>query len=243
MNFIILSADEAKLIEKSIRFFRIVLCLYYFLPNFAVALWNIDALFANENVLVFSGWYPGFDWKNNDRDYWTIFIYQYVGITITGLCNVSIDSYFCFSTYLISAEFEILGNRLMAARDQNFKSAKANLVKHVTTYLEIRGSIENVQKNLALTYFSQVILSGIVIYSCLSVLAKVKNFNFIRYSYNNNANNLYWVDVTIGRTCHLYHQFSVNDDLSFANFLNVLLRPTSNNAKWITFDEILSEIT
>lgn len=104
----------------------------------------------------------------------TIGSFLFIGITITGNLNVSIDSFFCFSMYLISAEFEILGNRLKAIQTKpQIGSIKLELVKHVKIYHDITEIIQEMKNNLALTYFTQLILSGIVVCSCTTGLAKV----------------------------------------------------------------------
>lgn len=173
-EFEILSPHEDESIQKLITIFGIILFLYYLLSNMTITLWNISTLYADEKVLAFSGWYPGFDWEHNQRDYWIIFIYQYIGITITGNLNVSIDSFFCFSMYLISAEFEILGNRLKEIQTKpQIGSIKLEFVKHVKIYNDIIEIIHEMKNNLALTYFTQLILSGIVVCSCTTGLAKV----------------------------------------------------------------------
>lgn len=96
-----------------------IIFVYFFLPNCAAQALGMTPLFTGKTNLMFSGWYPGFDWETNRNDYWTVYAYQYIGILITVNLNVCIDSYYCFVMHTLSAQINIFGHDLSSIQVQS----------------------------------------------------------------------------------------------------------------------------
>lgn len=153
-----------------------VIYVYHMMPQLCVTGWNLEALYSDERKLAYSGWYPGVKWQTDDHDYHYLLAYQFIVISVTGVINMAADSYFILSMFMISIEFELLGERLSAM--QSFRSVsniKEQLVDHMKTLTAIRQLADDVRDTLSWSYFVQVIMSGIVIGSTVQELAKVRS--------------------------------------------------------------------
>lgn len=173
-NFVLESPAEERLVKKRINLFALVMVMYYAMPFMAATGGNIGTILSKERKLTYSGVYPGFDWQNDKKDYWIVFGYQWIGILITGVMDVMVDLYYCFAIYFISIEFEVLGNRLSSIQqiDSN-KITKMLLLKHFKKVDDIRYLIDLVNNSIKWSYFSQIMLSSIVIFATTSELARV----------------------------------------------------------------------
>lgn len=178
-KFELKSLHEEQVATKCFNVFTKTMYTFLVMPHFSLSVLNIATILSEERRLTFIGWYPGFDWENNDRDYWIIYIYQYIGITITATINITIDLFYCFLMYAISVEFEILGERLRSIEMKESSNAtKLDLIEHMETLRGIRSLVDNVKIRLSSSYFCQVILSAIVIFASTERLAKVSNLFF-----------------------------------------------------------------
>lgn len=176
-KFKIKSLHEEEIIEKRIDIFVKLMYIFFVLPHFTISVLNIATILSEERRLTFVGCYPFFDWTNNDRDYWILYFFQYIGITITGIVNITIDLFYCFLMYAISVEFEILGERLKSIEmKQSSNATKLELTDHMETLKSIHSLVNTVKSRLSSSYFSQVIFSAIVIFACTEKLARVSIF-------------------------------------------------------------------
>lgn len=167
------SAEEQK-VENYVNNFAIIVYVYHALPQIAISLWNTEAIFSSERKLAFSGWYPGIDWQHNDHDYNVILTYQVIVISITGFINMAADSYFCLSMYMVSIEYELLGERLSEMQViGSERQTSEKLVGHAKTLQGIWQLTNDIKDTLAWSYFAQVVMSAIVIGSTVQELAKV----------------------------------------------------------------------
>lgn len=193
-SFPLQSMAEERKVEKYVNRIAIIVYIFHSLPQIAIIAWNTDALMAPERKLAYSGWYPGVHWQTNDQQYHYVLAYQFITISVTGFINIACDSYFGLAMYMISIEFELLGERLAAM--QAFSTApksKQQLVDSIKTLQDIRQLSEDVKDTLAWSYFVQVIMSSIVIGSTVQELARVcyfdisiRMFQFIRIITINN---------------------------------------------------------
>lgn len=178
------SVHEETYVQGRIRFFQRIMYLYFFFPNCAAQTLALSAYLLPGNNLVFYGWYPGFDWEHNRRDYLIVYLYQHIGIFITCNINVGIDTYYCFTMHMVSAQFGILGKRLQSLKLKNVAS-RSELLEIIQTHHKIDAAVQSIQKNLLWTYFSQVFLSSIVICSIVKEVASVNKtilYFFERFS-------------------------------------------------------------
>lgn len=171
---------DEPIIRKRARIFQIILYVYFLIPNCAVYTIGLVPLFTGSVNLIFSGYYPGLDWKNNRKDYWSIYVYQYIGIVLTCNINVAIDSYYCFMMHILSTQINIFGHRLSRMKIAN--KEKDSILKTRLEFIEkfhmhqrLNSIFELIQKNLQWAYFCQVLLSGIVICSVTKELTEVSN--------------------------------------------------------------------
>lgn len=152
------SSAEGDYIRKRLRFFQIAVYIYFFLPNCAAQALSINAYMLSGNKLIFSGWYPGFDWQNDQRDYFTILFYQHIGIFLSTNVNMAIDAYYCFVMHMITAQYDIFGKRLRALKVEDLVSA-SKVRKYVETHRNINLMLKTLQQKIQWAYFSQVCFS------------------------------------------------------------------------------------
>lgn len=177
-SFQLQSMAEERKVEKYVNRVAIIIYICHSLPQIAIIAWNAEALLAPERKLAYSGWYPGVNWQTNDQQYHYVLAYQFIVISVTGLINIACDSYFGFAMYMISIEFEFLGERLIAMQEiSTATKTKQQLVESIKTLQDIRQISEDVKDTLAWSYFVQVIMSSIVIGSTVQELARVRDFN------------------------------------------------------------------
>lgn len=177
-SFRLQSMDEEHKVEKYVNRIAIVIYILHSLPQIAIFAWNTEAFLAAEHKLVYSGWYPGINWQENDQAYHYVMAYQVIVISVTGFINMACDSYFGLAMYMISIEFELLGDRLEAMQDiSTSPKTKQQLVESIKTLQDIRQISEDVKDTLAWSYFVQVIMSSIVIGSTVNELARVCDFD------------------------------------------------------------------
>lgn len=187
-GFAIKTFSEHRLAGIRFNVFAKIMYIFFAMPHISISVWNIATVLSDQQRLTFDGWYPGFDWENNSRDYWIIYFYQYIGISVTGCVNITIDLFYCFAMYAISVEFEILGNRLSLIRSENSPIVtKKHIIEHIKTLIDIRHLTDIVKGLLNTSYFSQVVFSAIVIFATTEEMAKVKqNDIFIHFRYFGN---------------------------------------------------------
>lgn len=173
--------NEKRILQRRIKIFQIIIFSYYLFPNLTVHAFGLTPLLNGAKDPIFSGWYPGLDWENSRRDYWFIYLYQYLGIFLTANLNVTIDSYYCFVMHMLSAQINIFRKRLSSIRMTEvddevipIEQVRSNLVQQINDHQRLNSLFELIQRNLQWAYFGQVILSGIVICSVVKELAKVK---------------------------------------------------------------------
>lgn len=181
-QFHLKSAAEERKVENYVNNIAKVIYVYHAMPQIAITLWNFEAILSSERKLAFSGWYPGVDWQHNDQQYHWVLAYQVIVISITGFINMAADSYFCFAMYMISIEYELLGERLSELQlIGSERKTNEQLVAHAKTLQGIWQVTIDVKDTLAWSYFVQVIMSAIVIGSTVQELAKVCRL-FLRFS-------------------------------------------------------------
>lgn len=176
-GFYIKSAREEQILRKRAHIFQILANIYFYNTQVTLNTFTMLSLFGGATELMFSGWYPGFDWQNNRRDFWAVFIYQYIGVIITAGINVAIDSYYCFVMHILSAQANIVGHRMSSMEFDKTKdsiwSVRMNLIQQMTTHQHLNSILAMLQQNVQWAYFSQILLSSIVICSSTREFAEV----------------------------------------------------------------------
>lgn len=177
-DFTFLSASEERPIRKKMDAFMKAMFVYWLITNFAIISWNVNVIMMGSQKLVFSGWYPGFDWENNRFDYWTVFTYQFISLTLTANVNVICDLYYAFAMYVNSLKLQVLGERLSSmqldrANAKSLQLMEETLIGHIKTYQKIGNAINILAQDLKWAYFSQVLLSTLVICAGTNEIAKV----------------------------------------------------------------------
>lgn len=172
-EFEINSHDEQQIMRRRVWMLQIIIFSYCALPNFAAQSYGTAPLFSDKTILAFSGWYPGFDWRNNRRDFWVIFAYQYIGIIFTSNLAAVIDTYYWFLMQMLGTQAKIFGDRLSAIKVRNGENIRRQLIRHIHMHQQLNNTLKLIQKNLQWSYFSQILMSSIVICSTTNELAKV----------------------------------------------------------------------
>lgn len=183
-EFQLKTAKEQETVTYRTRILRNLDYVYFSLANGSLFFTSLTPVVQGTFGLIYSGWYPGFDWENNDRDYWIVYGYQAIGILITANMNLIIDTFYCLMMLMISAHLSILGERMRAivVRDDDINGihhARMELIEQIHTHRRINANFELVGKNLEFSYFFQILLSGIVISSIVLEVARV-NRRFYR---------------------------------------------------------------
>lgn len=157
--------------------FKCVMYAFFCNVQMCVHASGIIILLTGKKNILYSGWYPGFDWEHNRRDFWTIYSYQYIGIFITGCLNVGIDLYYCLLIHVLSAQINIIGHRIKSIQFDDTKSSIADvrleLIQQISTHQQLNSSLRRIQRNVQWAYFAQILLSSIVICSIIRELAEV----------------------------------------------------------------------
>lgn len=170
------SIEEENTINFREKIFRYTMGVYYTFPNLTCITLSIVPLYNGAKGLVFSACTPGFDWKCNRQDYWAVYIYQAVGIMLTGNLNVTIDTYHYYLLHMFSAHINIYGHRLSSIKVENGDSAekiRSVLIKRMHAHQRLNATYELIQKKMQLGYFCQILMSGVVICSTTRELARV----------------------------------------------------------------------
>lgn len=183
-SFRIKSPNEEQILQKRFYVFRILSNLYIWNAQLSLNALTVVTLLSGGTNLLFSGWYPGFDWKNNRRDFWIVFVYQYVGVIITAAVNVCIDSYYCFAMHILSAQANIIGYRMSSIEFDKEKDSiwevRKNLIEQMTMHQHQDTIFGKIEENVRWAYFSQILLSSIVICASIREFADVNTYNRIR---------------------------------------------------------------
>lgn len=177
-EFTLEKVSEVVTVKARIDFLFKAICLYFFVSIMTINALGVNTALNTNNTLLFSGWYPGLDWQYNNRDYWIVFAYQYVGVFITCNLNVGVDSFFCVLLYMVSSQMTILGKRLMIIgklpnRESIFEK-RLKLIENIKTHRNIVSMLEMLQNCLRWAFLSQIGLSVIVICSITNELARVR---------------------------------------------------------------------
>lgn len=181
-EFRLKSSKEENIIQQRALIIRIAYYIYIFSSNITILAYAIIPLLNGAKDLIYSGWYPQIDWQNKRKSYWTVYAYQEIGILITCNLNVTIDSYYCFLMFMLSAQVNILGipqvgnrlSKLQAAKGANsIHQNRLNLIEKIQLHQRLNGTLALIQNNLQWAYFCQVLLSGIVICSVTKEFAMV----------------------------------------------------------------------
>lgn len=171
--------QEKETVAYRTRILRNLDYVYFSLANASLFFTSLTPVVQGTFGLIYSGWYPGFDWENSRRDYWIVYAYQALGILITANMNLIIDTYYCLMMLMISAHLTILGERMKAivVRDDDKSSVnrvRLELIEQIYTHRRINDNFKLIGKNLEFSYFFQILLSGIVISSIVLEVARVK---------------------------------------------------------------------
>lgn len=191
------SAEEQSLVADRLKYFWKVNLFYYVIANWATGTTEIAALFAEETMLPFTGWYPGFDWEHNARDYWTIFVYQSIGMAITCNMSMTVDMYPCFFIYMTSIQLRIVGRRMRAlgreiaethrntsriqSPEQKIKEtekelkATKELIRCIENHQNILRQTEVFQSYFTMPFLSLIAISGTVICCMSNELSRVSH--------------------------------------------------------------------
>lgn len=111
-DFELVNDDELKLLKIYVdRFFKMAL-FYYLAAFYAGCSADIAAAFGSVNELPFSAWYPFFDWKNSNLDFWILVVYQTAGMFVTSMINVTVELFASLLMFMTSFQMEVLGMRL-----------------------------------------------------------------------------------------------------------------------------------
>lgn len=171
---------EQEIMRPRLAFLIKSTIIYFICANTSMNTSALNAAVSENNTLMYSGYYPGMDWKHNLSAYWSVFAYQYFGILFTCQINLSIDTYFCLMMYMLSGQIIILGNRLanMGATTENRKQRtrverRLELIKNIKTHADIAEFIQNLQHCLWWSFFSQLILSAVTVGSVANEILRV----------------------------------------------------------------------
>lgn len=87
------------------------------------------------------------------------------------------DLYYSFVMHILSAQYKILGHRMRSLhfdeKNDSIVDARLNLIRQMHTHQHLNSIFKLIQHNLQWAYFSQIILSSIVICSMTRELAEV----------------------------------------------------------------------
>lgn len=133
------------------RYLKIII-FYYIAVLYASTNADVISALGHNNDLPYSAWYPYFDWKNNNRHFWILFVYQAIGMFITAMVNVSLELYAAMLMIMNSFQMEVLGMRLRKLgytnenvdRNPRFSIAElsdvnSNLIKYAKLHQSIAG--------------------------------------------------------------------------------------------------------
>lgn len=173
-NIDILSASEHNLVDTHMSLYKRMILLFTMFAQVTILGWTFSSVLSPDRQLIFGAWCPGFDWQDSVRDYWTLQTYQCVSAAITACYNITIDMYYCFAMYVISIEFELLGDRFESMQTIEYVGlSRQLLVNHAKTLNGIRSSISVVELCMSWSYVTQVLMSVLCICSTTNELAHV----------------------------------------------------------------------
>lgn len=175
-------ARDEEVLSSRIRLISIAMKAFICNVQICVNATAFIPLLVGTKNLLYSGWYPGFDWENNQRDFWVVYAYQYIGILITGSLNVAIDVYYWFVIYILSGQYNIVGDRIESvqfdATKDSIMKVRLELIQQMETHQCLNSKLKLIQRNIQWAYFAQVLLSSVVICSIIIELAEVNDSFF-----------------------------------------------------------------
>lgn len=110
-QFKIKSSAEQQLFDKRLKMMYMFIVADYGCTNTAHFLTQVKTLLAPIRTIAFPAWHP-FGWENNTRNYWLIFVFQFIAMVITSNIQVVIEMYPNLMLCMITTQFEILSMRL-----------------------------------------------------------------------------------------------------------------------------------
>lgn len=172
------SAKDEEILRERAGVSQMLISVYFCNCNFAVTALLVITLVGGATDLMFSGWYPGFDIDENRLDFWIVFLYQYVGMMITANVNIAIDSYYCFVMHILSAQANIIGHRMSSIdfddTTNSVQEVRMTLIRQINAHQHQNTVLALIQRNLQWAYFSQILMSSIVICSTTREFARVR---------------------------------------------------------------------
>nr|UTN00918.1 odorant receptor [Semanotus bifasciatus] len=127
--FTTVSAEEEKILKRSLKNLRVVTTVYKFLSVLAVSLYGICPLIDSDEKTPkypLPGWFP----FNADDYYWEVYIFEAVEISICAWFNSGLDQLLVIMMALGEAQFEVLKYRLTnVAANMNEDAMNEDLVQ------------------------------------------------------------------------------------------------------------------
>lgn len=111
-NFVLENNEEMHLLKIYVNNYFKFSMFYFLAAIYASSSADISAALSDTNDLPFSAWYPYFDWINNSRHFWMLWLYQAIGMFITAVVNVALEQFAALLMIMNSFQMEVLGMRL-----------------------------------------------------------------------------------------------------------------------------------
>ncbi|XP_031629090.1 odorant receptor 94a-like [Contarinia nasturtii] len=196
-QFKLYSAAEHEHFVKRLKFVFKLLMADFLLTNIAHLSVQIKTIMASERMLAFPAWHP-IEWENDAQNYWLIFAYQVIGMTITSNIQVVIQQYPSLMFFLVSIQMEILSMRLRNnGYDESRTSDSTKLTKEdktikifsneeerrisntmkdcVNVHYKILKFAKQLERDFTIPFFVQICISGIVICSLANEAARTND--------------------------------------------------------------------
>lgn len=137
-NFELHTVEEIHLTANRLRSYKNLWLAYYLMINITGLAAYISALYAVPRQLPFRAWYP-FDWRHDDKIYWSTYVYQVVGMIVQANLNITMEIFPGFLIYMARLKMDILKMRL-ERNHQNINDQQKSVV-HLVDSIKLHQHI------------------------------------------------------------------------------------------------------
>lgn len=123
------SRSNEKIFNSKLKNLNILTLMFYCGANCSVFAAIFKTLISTEFELPIPSWYP-LDWKHNRRDYWIAYTYNTIGAFIVGNLNVTMDCYAYYLLAMVTAQFEMLFERIEELGKKNHDNVGVDTPSH-----------------------------------------------------------------------------------------------------------------
>lgn len=132
----IISNDDKEILQKQIKLSQKINLIHCFVYVLTLFVNSLSAYLSNYKKIVYPAWFP-IDWTASKSNWYIIFFYQYIGVTIQALENACNDTYPVSYLMILTTHIHLLKKRIERITKDSDKSLDENyaeLIQRIDEY-------------------------------------------------------------------------------------------------------------